>query len=144
MPSSLRLPLRQWRALPEAERKAVHRHNLATLMIGSEDMIDEETIAIQAGNAERARINSRPMSAGRHLLDSLERGKPPLGAIWGRADAIARNDLDERIAALRCFDPELRVAIIPDAGHWVAHERPAAFAAALKAMIHNEGGRFRQ
>lgn len=140
MPSSLRLPLRSWRDLPACKRRAVHRHNLATLMIGREEVIDDETIVLQAENAERARINSRPFSAGRHLLDSLESERPPLGAIWGGEDAIARHDLDARIAALRRLDPALPVAVIPGAGHWVAHERPAAFAAALKAMIHTGGG----
>ena len=140
MPSSLPLPLRSWRGLSACARSTVHRHNLATLMIGREEAIDEETIALQAENAERARINSRPFSAGRHLLESLESERPPLGAIWGGEDAIARHDLHARIAVLRRLDPALPVAVIPGAGHWVAHEQPAAFAAVLKAMIHSPGG----
>lgn len=137
LPGSLRLPLRRWRDLAEAERETAHRHNLATLMICDTQMIDEKTVAIQAANAEAARFNSRPFSARPLLRDSLHRGKLPLGAIWGEKDAIAIDDMKERIAILRAADPACPVAIIPRAGHWVAHERPAAFASALRAMATN-------
>lgn len=135
LPGSRRLPLRRWRNLPPAERASAHRHNLATLMLSEGDAIDAETLALQTANAEAVRLDSRPISAGAHLRDSLRRCPQPLGAIWGAADSVARHDMAERIAILRGIDPDCPLTIIPNAGHWVAHERPAAFAAALRSMI---------
>lgn len=135
LPGSARLPLRRWRDLPPAEREPVHRYNLAMLMLAEAEAIDAETVAIQAANAEAARLDSRPISARPYLRDSLRRRPPRLGAIWGEADAVAVHDMNERIAILRAVDPGCPIAVIPRAGHWVAHERPAAFAAALRSMI---------
>ena len=135
LPGSLRLPLRRWRDLPPVDREPVHRHNLATLMLFDAEAMDAKTVAIQAANAEAARLDSRPISARPHLRDSLRRRPLPLGAIWGEADAVAMDDMAERITILREVDPDCPAAVIPRAGHWVAHERPAAFAAALGSMI---------
>lgn len=135
LPGSQRLPLRRWRNVPPVEREPIHRHNLGTLMLSNPDTIDAETLEIHAANAAAARFNSRPVSAGAHLRDSLQRCPHKLGAIWGIDDAVARHDMAKRIALLRDFDPACLVSVIPDAGHWVAHERPAAFATALKSML---------
>jgi 2-hydroxy-6-oxonona-2,4-dienedioate hydrolase len=133
---SFRLPLQRWRNLPPTEREPVHRHNLAILMLCDADAITAETLEIHAKNAEAARFNSRPISAGAYLRDSLRRSPQPLGAIWGSADAVARHDMTDRIAILRDVDPDCTVTVIPNAGHWVAHERPVDFAAALRSMIN--------
>ncbi len=136
LPGSFRLPLQRWRNLPVAERAPVHRHNLATLMLFDAAAIDRETIALQSANAEAVRLDSRPISAKSYLHDSLRRCPQTLGAIWGKADAVARYDMADRIAILRDVDPHCPVTVIPDAGHWVAHERPAAFAAAIRSMLN--------
>jgi 2-hydroxy-6-oxonona-2,4-dienedioate hydrolase len=136
LPGSLRLGLRRWRGIDNpAARRAIHRHNLATLMIADPTCIDEETLALQTANAEAARLDSRPISALPVLRDCLWRARPPLAAIWGERDAVALHAMDERIAILREIVPDCAVEIVPRAGHWVAHEQPLAFAAALRRIM---------
>lgn len=52
--------------------------------------------------------------------------------IWGEADEALRpvclNGLDE-------FAPDLTVKRIPDAGHWILHEKPDVVAAAIRAFV---------
>ncbi|WP_299841605.1 alpha/beta hydrolase [uncultured Jannaschia sp.] len=135
LPGSRRLPLRRWRSLPPEDQASVYRHNLATLMISDTSTLDAETLEIHAANAAAARFDSRAISAQPYLIDSLHRTPRPLGLIWGEKDAIAANDMADRIALLRQVDPDCPITVIPGAGHWVAHERPTAFAAALRSMI---------
>lgn len=133
LPTSLRLPLQSWRGLGPLDQHAVHAHNLRVLMLAGE--VDYEAVRLQAANSERARLNSRPWSNRPILRQTLTELTLPLGAIWGRCDAILQDDLDRRIAVLRQCDPACPVAIIDGAGHWVAFEAPDRFAAALLPML---------
>lgn len=135
--SSLSLQLRSWRGLADAdERDDCHRHNLRVLMFASGTEIDAAAVRVQAQNAERARLDSRPISRRPILRETLAELRIPLAAIWGAEDAIVQADLQARIEILRGFDPNCPVEIIPEAGHWVAYERPAEFNAALKTVLN--------
>ncbi|MCA0421863.1 MAG: alpha/beta hydrolase [Proteobacteria bacterium] len=133
LPTSLRLPLKSWRGLAPSEQLAIHAHNLHVLMLAGG--VDDDAIQLQAANAQRARLNSRPWSNRPILRHTLGELSLPLGAIWGGCDAILQDDLDRRIAVLRKCDPACPVEIIEGAGHWVAYEAPDRFAAALLPML---------
>ena len=50
--------LQRWRDAPDpSSRAAMHRHNLAELMIADPERIDGLAAALQAHNAERTTIN---------------------------------------------------------------------------------------
>lgn len=117
------------------ERQEANRTNLLRLMVADPARIDAEALANQDWNARRARVNSIGFASGSLLLDALRRVRCPLGAIWGERDQVAAPRLAERVAAVRSVRPEAPVAIIPGAGHWVSHEAPAAFNAALDGML---------
>lgn len=133
LPTSLRLPMRAWRHLSPVEQALAHRHNLEVLMLAGK--ASPEAVRLQAENAMRARLNSRPWSNRPILRDTLAELRVPLGAIWGGADAVLQDDLATRIALLRASDPACPVEVIDGAGHWVAYEQPRLFEAALKSML---------
>ncbi|MDP2737977.1 MAG: alpha/beta fold hydrolase [Pseudorhodobacter sp.] len=133
LPTSLRLSLQRWRGLSPTDQEAVHVHNLRVLMLAGK--VDAEAVRLQAANARRARLNSRPWSNRPILRETLAELKVPLGAIWGGADAILQDDLDRRIDILRGCDPACPVSVIDGAGHWVAFEAPHRFATALLPML---------
>ncbi len=133
LPTSLRLPLQSWRGLDPADQDAVHAHNLRVLMLAGR--VNDEAVRLQAANAQRARLNSRPWSNRPILRETLAKLTLPLGAIWGARDTILQDDLERRIAVLRRCDPACPVEIIEGAGHWVAYEAPDRFAAAVLPML---------
>lgn len=135
---SLRRPieLRSWRQLSDpTARDAVHRENLAALMIADPAKIDDLAVLLQAENASRGRLKSRPISRTAFLADALPGVRAPVGAIFGERDATAWPHLDERIERLRRLRPELTVKVIPWAGHWVQYEAADAFNEALLDML---------
>jgi pimeloyl-ACP methyl ester carboxylesterase len=115
----------------EAEELAVHRHNLAQLMIADPARIDEMAVTLQAANNARARFRSRRFSRSDALVRALPRIAARLDGIWGGRDATAWPHLDERRQILRAVQPNARFAVIPGAGHWVAYEAAEPFNALL-------------
>lgn len=140
-----KLPLVAWRHLKdEEERAAAHRHNLAHLMLWDEAKIDALAQAIQSGNAARSRINSGPFSRGDVLLEPLARVNAPIDGLWGRHDTTSMGRQAEIEPLLRRTDPEARVTVIEDAGHWVIYEQAeAANAVLLQALAGEERTRLR-
>lgn len=135
-PTSRSLPMRPWRKLVDPrERHAAHRHNLLTLMLAREDSATPEAVAIHSAAVEAARFNSRQLSEEGRLRAALAPGGLPLAAIWGEADPLIRDDLEERIEAVRAADPDAPVRMVPGAGHWVPFEAPEAFDAALSDVL---------
>ena len=117
------------------QRAAVHRRNLAVLMIADETRIDDLAIHIQAVNIAKARFRSRAFAGTDEIKRMLPRVKVPLRAIWGDRDQIALPTVESRLDVLREHHPELVARIIPDAGHWTAYEQAAAFNAALVDLL---------
>jgi len=118
-----------------AERREANRTNLLKLMIADPARIDDETLDIQDWNASHARVNSLGFASSTLLLDALRRVRCPIAAIWGEHDHAAKPLLDSRIAAIHAVQPDAPVVVIPGAGHWVSHEAPAAFNAALDDIL---------
>jgi pimeloyl-ACP methyl ester carboxylesterase len=56
----------------------------------------------------------------------------PVLVVWGREDGILPA---AHVAALRASHPDAEMAVIPEAGHLVMAEQPAAFAAALVPFL---------
>jgi pimeloyl-ACP methyl ester carboxylesterase len=113
--------------MSEEERLAVHRRNLAVLMIADPAKIDELAVYLQSQNAPRARVKSRRFSRSDALLRALPRVQAPIDGIWGGRDRTAYPHLEERARVLRQFDPRARFEVIACAGHWVQYEAADRF-----------------
>jgi 2-hydroxy-6-oxonona-2,4-dienedioate hydrolase len=125
-------PLLSWRHLKdEAERLAVHRENLAILMLADRAGIDDLAVHLQAENATRGRVNSPPIAMTDTLARVLPRLLGRLAGIWGELDATAMADLPARARLLRGVQPGAPFVVIADAGHWVQYEQAHAFNQAL-------------
>ncbi len=132
-----RMPLLAWRHLPtQAERDAVHRSNLASLMLAHTESIDALAIGIQASNVVRDRMAGRRLAFTDALLQALLQVACPVHAIYGAQDALYRGRMDKLSAVLHSLPQMQSVGFIPDAGHWVQYERAPAFNQALHALLH--------
>lgn len=124
--------LSSWRHLSDSSaRRAMHRNNLAAIMIAEPDRIDTTAILIQESNAERSRHDSRPVARRQPLSEALDASAVPLAAIWGERDQLAAPYFAERREWLAARDPEAPMMLIADAGHWVQYEAADTFNAAL-------------
>ncbi|GAB4353078.1 MAG: alpha/beta fold hydrolase [Oricola sp.] len=136
--------LSRWRHLGDAaERRAVHRRNLAALMIADPDRIDDTAILIQEANAGNSRHDTRPIAHSMPLTRVLDESDVPLAAIWGARDHLAAPAFDERRAWLAERDPHAPFKLVPDAGHWVQYEAPDAFNEMLTECLSSFDGRRR-
>ncbi len=113
-------PLKSWRHIEDAAgRLAVHRENLAILMLADGAAIDDLAVHLQAENAARGRI----------------------AGIWGERDATAMHDLPARARLLRSIQPSAPFIVIADAGHWVQYEAAEAFDEVLLQVLAGGAGR---
>lgn len=128
-------PLEKVRDKEGAARIAAHRRNLAALMIADPDRIDADALAIQEWNTVHARFRSRGFATANQLGEALTRVAVPVAALWGARDQVAAATLEARIATVHAAHPGAPVTLIPEAGHWVAYEAPAAFNAALAGWL---------
>jgi len=114
-----------------ADRVEAHRENLRRLMIADPSRIDDEALAIQSWNSDRARYRSRNLIGPTALRDALEEVRAGVRVIYGEHDAIAVPRMDTRLDFFRARGVE--PLIVPGAGHWVAFEAPEAVNRALGA-----------
>jgi 2-hydroxy-6-oxonona-2,4-dienedioate hydrolase len=75
----------------------------------------------------RARFDSRKLSLGDSLPQHLRQVQYPVQIIWGEKDAVAFPSVSERAAICRALVPDIRIDVIPGAGHWVQYEAAEAF-----------------
>lgn len=120
------LPMRSRRGdQSPAQRDAVHRHNLAALMIADPRRIDRLAVAIQQRNtARRPGVVSRDFSLSPILPGILKEVACPVLAAWGAQDATLGRFRDAKLAMLAQASPRARLVFIPDCGHWTMHEQP--------------------
>jgi len=129
-------PMGSWRrATDAAELAAVHRRNLAILMIADPAKIDDLAVHLQTENTRRTFIKSRPISRTDTLRSALGTLTAQVNGIWGERDATAGEFLRDREALLRALQPSSRFRVIPGAGHWVAYEAADAFNATLSDLL---------
>lgn len=132
-------PLISWRGLPEDERMAAHRRNLAALMLADPGRVDALAVQLQATNTVRARYRHAPDHHGDFLRRRLLSLRCPLIGIWGAADRMIGPWLEARREAFRAIQPDAQVAFIEGAGHWVQYEAAEAFDAAALAALAAAG-----
>jgi pimeloyl-ACP methyl ester carboxylesterase len=129
--------LKAWRHLPTAaEQEAVHRYNLAALMLKDVSLIDGLALELQIANLQRDRMPRRRLAHTDILARSLPRVRCPVHAIYGAHDALYKAWIHQLEDAFEAAAPDFRgLVLIPEAGHWVAFERPDAFDEALLAVL---------
>ena len=128
------IDVRGVRGLPEAERRAVLRANLLSLMLQDPDSVDELALYLQATNGRRARIQAEKLVLPDKLLMVLPRVSVQLDAIWGEHDN-PHPDPAAQASVLRRFQPDLDMRVIAGAGHWAMYERPDAFNRAVLDLL---------
>ena len=128
--------LRGWRHLDDAAaREAVHRHNLAVLMLHRPGAIDTLALALHSANVERDRMQRRRLARTEALKDALHQLRCPVWAIYGREDVLYSGRMDRLARAFAQVPTFQALTLIDDAGHWVQYERPAVFDAALAQVL---------
>jgi len=124
--SPIALDLRQFP--PEAEGEAalrrVLRHNLGVMMIADPAKITEEAIDLHLANVRRTRFDGRHWSLSNMMPATLPRIACPIQMIWGDGDVFPHPSVQARADAALAARPDLRVDLVPGAGHWVQFEAP--------------------
>jgi pimeloyl-ACP methyl ester carboxylesterase len=124
--------LRAWRHLPAERHDAIHRHNLAALMLEDAGRIDDVVLALHRENVMRDRMGRRRRAHTALLAEALARVPSPVGAIYGEHDVIYRGYEDQIEPTLARSAPDFRgLRWIEGAGHWVQFEQAEAFNATL-------------
>jgi 2-hydroxy-6-oxonona-2,4-dienedioate hydrolase len=129
--------LKAWRHLPTAaEQEAVHRFNLAALMLKDASLIDGLALELHVANLRRDRMPRRRLAHTDILARSLPRVRCPVHAIYGAHDALYKAWIHQLEDAFKAAAPDFRgLVLIPEAGHWVPFERPEAFDEALLTAL---------
>jgi 2-hydroxy-6-oxonona-2,4-dienedioate hydrolase len=129
-------PLKSWRRLAsDAEKAAIHRHNLGILMFHDPAKIDELAVHVQAINAERSRVRGKHVSHTGTLGEALSEFRGRLAGIWGEFDATAVPYMAERAEKLRQFRPQAGFDVFPGVGHWVQYEAAEHFNRRLRELV---------
>ena len=128
--------LTAWRHLEgAAEREAVHRKNLAALMLHHAESITPLALRLHTDNTLRDRMKGRRLAYSEALAQALAEVRCPVHAIYGREDALYRQRQDALLQALHAAPHFEGLQWIADAGHWVQFERPPAFDAVLLGIL---------
>lgn len=130
-----KLDLLKVRALDGAARAAANAENLRRLMIHDPARVDALALEIQDRNVRLARLRSAPHAPGDSLRRALWGTHAPLAGIWGERDQVAFPAVEARLEVIRARDPAAITRVIAGAGHWVMHEAPEAFSAALLTVL---------
>lgn len=128
--------LTAWRHLPDpAEREAVHRKNLAALMLYRPEAITALALRVHSDNTLRDRMKGRRLAYTDMLARTLAEVRCPVDAIYGREDALYRERQEALALALQSAPNFRGMHWIDNAGHWVQFEQPQAFDAVLRAVL---------
>ncbi|MDA8455319.1 alpha/beta fold hydrolase [Acidovorax sp. GBBC 3334] len=128
--------LKAWRHLPTEAQAAVHRHNLAELMLHDAALIEGLALQVHCANVVRDRMPRRRLAHTDALARALPAVRCPVQAIYGERDALYKGFLPALESAYRTAAADFRgLSLVPDAGHWVQFEQPAPFADALAAAL---------
>ena len=128
--------LKAWRHLADPlQRDAVHRFNLAALMLYRLDAITELAVRLHAANVQRDRMKKRRLARTDALARALPALQSPVYAIYGREDVLFRHQAEALESALRQAKNFKGLRLLEAAGHWVQFERADAFNTALLAVL---------
>jgi 2-hydroxy-6-oxonona-2,4-dienedioate hydrolase len=124
--------LRPWsRSSSAAERNAVHRHNLAAIMLHRPESIDDEALALHALNVPRDRLRRRNLVTTNAFADAIPQLACRYRAIYGAEDVLCRGSWPAIQRALETTPRFDGLTLVPDAGHWVQFEAAERFNAWL-------------
>jgi pimeloyl-ACP methyl ester carboxylesterase len=126
---------REMEGMSEDERMDVHRGLLEILMFKEASRIDPLAVWLQSENIRQARFRSRPFARLPEIAQFLPEVQVPVKAVWGAEDQTALPSVEARYDIIRQGHPELITRTVPDAGHWVMYEQPAAYNAALLEVL---------
>ena len=130
------ITLTRWRHLSDpVEREAVHRQNMAALMLYRPESITALALRLHSDNTLRDRMKGRHLAYSDVLAQTLADVHCPVHAIYGREDALYRQRQDALPQAFNAAQDFRGLQWIEGAGHWVQFEQPAAFDAALAAVL---------
>ena len=130
------ITLTRWRHLSDpVEREAVHRQNMAALMLYRPESITALALRLHSDNTLRDRMKGRHLAYSDVLAQTLADVRCPVHAIYGREDALYRQRQDALPQAFNAAQDFRGLQWIEGAGHWVQFEQPAAFDAALAAVL---------
>ena len=112
--------------LPSAEADAIHRENLARLMLHKSASIDELAVYIHGDNLARHRFRSRSMAGSNDLAEVLPDIRAHLVGIWGEYDVTAggRENIERRRQLFLAAQPDAEFHVLADVGHWAMYEVP--------------------
>ncbi|MDO8386942.1 MAG: alpha/beta fold hydrolase [Polaromonas sp.] len=133
------ITLTAWRHLCDpAEREAVHRSNLAALMLHRPEAISALALRLHTDNTLRDRMKGRRLAYTDILARALESVSCPVFAIYGREDALYRQRQEALAPALQAAPDFRGMHWVEGAGHWVQFEQPEAFDALLLALLDQQ------
>ena len=129
--------LKAWCHLTDLdEQLAIHRYNLAALMLHDPRLIDGLALQTHVANVLRDRMPRRRLAHTDILARSLPQVACPVHAIYGEHDALYKSWIHQLEDAFAAAAPDFRgLHLVPNAGHWVQFEQPQAFDAALLAAL---------
>jgi 2-hydroxy-6-oxonona-2,4-dienedioate hydrolase len=107
-------------------RRAAAAANLGQWMLSSAPSADDPIVDMQMANIDRTRFDSRRISLKATLLDDLAHIAAPVQLIWGAADKLAYPSVQSRVDSCREVRADIRIALIPDGGHWIQYEQAVA------------------
>ena len=109
-------------AMSADEVRHVYRENLKTLMIASDDKVDDLAVFLQTESVRRARFRSEGIPESDSLLKALPAIRARVTSIWGSRDAFMGPHLEDcrRILAPAYRDSDFHV--IEGVGHWTPYE----------------------
>jgi 2-hydroxy-6-oxonona-2,4-dienedioate hydrolase len=116
--------LRRVAAMSRTDELALHRENLARLMVYDRAKIDDQAVELQFINANRARFFSPGFARQTAVRDALVHTQAPLKVIYGAHDAPVAPHFDARETVLRNARADLEFEVIPGVGHWLPFEWP--------------------
>jgi pimeloyl-ACP methyl ester carboxylesterase len=130
------ITLKAWRHLPDpAEREAVHRSNLAALMLYRPEAISALALRLHTDNTLRDRMKGRRLAYTDILARTLPQVRCPVHAIYGREDALYRQRQEALAPALQAAPGFRGMHWVEGAGHWVQFEQAGAFDALLLSLL---------
>jgi 2-hydroxy-6-oxonona-2,4-dienedioate hydrolase len=115
-------------------RRAAAATNLGQWMLSIAPAADDPIVDMQLANIDRTRFDSRRISLKATLLDDLTLITAPVQLIWGAADKLAYPSVQSRVDSCREVRADVRIALVPDGGHWIQYEQADAVNQLLTAF----------
>lgn len=123
---------------PEAEQRAIVRHNLGISMIGDASRVDALALDVQYRlTSRRRRLVGMPISSSTAMLDVLSQLAGRSHVISGEHDRYLLPDATGCLANLQQDFPALTTTLLPGAGHWVAYDAAAEVNALFLDALRN-------